>query len=125
MLKLAPGLKFPVDAVTQTFAIFGKRGSGKSNTATVMAEEMFNVAPFVVLTPLDNWWGLKAGFDGKGTGLKVYVFGGDLGDLPLDPEAGELMARLFIAHHRPNVRSPKVRSARHTTKFLTAFPHSL
>jgi DNA helicase HerA-like ATPase len=86
MLKLADNLKLPVDAVTQTFAIFGKRGAGKSNTATVMAEEMFPVAPFVVLTPLDNWWGLKASFDGKGDGLKVYVFGGDHGDLPLDQE---------------------------------------
>src|SRR5258708_1940337 len=121
MLKLAPGLKFPVDAVTQTFAIFGKRGSGKSNTATVMAEEMFNVAPFVVLTPLDSWWGLKASFDGKGTGLKVYVCGGDHGDLPLDPEAGELMARLFIEHRISMVLCMKGWSVGQRAKFVTAF----
>ena len=37
-LKLADGLSLPLDAVTQTFLIVGKRGSGKSNTAALFVE---------------------------------------------------------------------------------------
>jgi len=40
-LRLAHDLELPVDAGTQTIATFGKRGSGKTNTAVVFAEELF------------------------------------------------------------------------------------
>lgn len=33
MIRLAPDLTLPLDAVTQTLLVVGKRGSGKSNTA--------------------------------------------------------------------------------------------
>ena len=39
-IKLAPDLELSIDAVTQTFAILGKRGRGKTNTAVVLAEEL-------------------------------------------------------------------------------------
>jgi hypothetical protein len=32
------GFSVPIEAITNTFAIFGVRGSGKSNVATVFAE---------------------------------------------------------------------------------------
>lgn len=31
----------PIDAATSTFGILAKKGAGKSNTAVVMAEEMW------------------------------------------------------------------------------------
>lgn len=99
-LRVSPELALPVDAVTQTFVVFGKKGSGKTNTAVVLAEEMFPLAPFAVLDPIGAWWGLKASFDGQGPGLQVYVFGGKHGDLPLDPAAGQLMADVLIEHVR-------------------------
>jgi hypothetical protein len=103
-LRLGPDLAVPDDAVTQTFLILGKRGSGKTNTAVVLAEEMHRAgAPFVVLDPIGAWWGLKSSFDGAGVGLPVYVFGGQHGDLPLQPTAGELMAQVFVRHRQPMV----------------------
>ena len=39
-LHLAKDLSLPLDAVTETFADSGRRGSGKTHTAVVMAEEM-------------------------------------------------------------------------------------
>lgn len=60
-LHLAKHLSLPADAVTQTFAIFGKRGSGKTNGATVLVEELLKAhLPVVILDPVDAWWGLKA-----------------------------------------------------------------
>jgi len=39
-LHIGDDFSLPNDAVTQTFAILGIRGSGKTNTAVVMFEEM-------------------------------------------------------------------------------------
>lgn len=37
-IKLSTKITLPADAVTDTFAILGQRGSGKTYTAGVMAE---------------------------------------------------------------------------------------
>jgi len=124
-LNISPQLQLPVDAITQTFVIFGKRGSGKTNTATVLAEEMYRVAPIVVLTPLDNWYGLKSSFDGSGPGLGVYVFGGAHGDLPLEPSAGELMADVFIENRISMVLCTKGWSVGERARFVAAFAKRL
>jgi hypothetical protein len=51
-LNVAPDLKLPVDVATEALAIVAIRGAGKSNTAAVMAEEMFAASiPFVVAEP--------------------------------------------------------------------------
>lgn len=95
-LTLAPGLSLPLSAVTSTFGLLAVRGAGKSNTAAVMAEEMFDAGlPFVVVDPVGSWFGLRSGADGgKAGGLPIPIFGGKHGDLPLERGAGELLADL-------------------------------
>jgi hypothetical protein len=121
VIKLAEKLQLPNDAVTQTFLILGKRGSGKTNTAVVLAEEMIKLAPIVVLDPIDAWWGLKSSFAGDQPGLNIYVFGGRHPDLPLDPHTGELMARLFIEHRISMILSMKGWSVADRSRFVTDF----
>jgi hypothetical protein len=125
-LHLAKGLVLPADAVTQTFAIFGKRGSGKTNGATVLVEELLKVhLPVVILDPVDAWWGLKASFDGKGPGFPIYVFGGPHGDLPLEPSAGALIADV-VAHERlPMILSMKTWGVAERARFVTDFAKRL
>jgi len=87
----------PLDAVTETFGILAVRGAGKSNTAAVMAEEMFKAKlPFVVIDPARAWWGLRASRDGKGPGLQIPIFGGKRGDLALDRSSGKVFADLVV-----------------------------
>lgn len=96
-LRISPDLALPLDAVTETFGILAARGAGKSNTAAVMAEEMFKAKlPFVVIDPARAWWGLRASRDGKGSGLPIPIFGGKHGDLPLDRTSGKLVADLVV-----------------------------
>ena len=96
-LHLAEELTLPAEAVTQTFAILGVRGSGKSNTAVLMAEEMFRTKlPFVVIDPVGSWWGLRSSRNGKGPGLAVAIFGGRHGDVPLERAGGALLADLVV-----------------------------
>jgi RNA polymerase sigma factor (sigma-70 family) len=92
-LCLSPDLTLPVDAVTETFAILGKRGAGKTTAASVLVEELHrHGGRFVIVDPLGVWWGLRSSADGEGDGLKVPILGGEHGDLPLDPEEGAAVA---------------------------------
>lgn len=96
-LQVGPGFTLPADAVTQTFGIIGRRGSGKTHCASVLAEEFCERGlPFVVLDPTGAWWGLRTGADGKGKGYPVVILGGQHGDLPLPREAGALVADLVV-----------------------------
>jgi hypothetical protein len=125
-LQLAPKLALPLDAVTQTFCIFGKRGSGKTNGATVLVEELLKAhLPVVVLDPVDAWWGLKASFDGKKPGLPVYVFGGAHQDLPLESTAGALLADVVAKERLPIVLSMKEWGVAERARFVTDFAKRL
>jgi uncharacterized coiled-coil protein SlyX len=105
-LKIARGLALDADlAGGWTFGILAKKGAGKTYTGRVLAEEMESVGiPFVALDPTGAWWGLRAGADGQASGgIKAYVFGGDHGDVPLEPTAGKLMADLVVDERLPMV----------------------
>lgn len=97
-LKIARQLELPVDAVTQTFAWLGRRGSGKTYGATKMAETMLDIgAQIVALDPVGLWYGLR--LNERKTGPSPYtipVLGGLHGDIPLEPTAGALIADLVV-----------------------------
>lgn len=87
----------PLDFVSRTAGILAVRGAGKSNTAAVMAEEMFAAGlPFVVIDPVGSWYGLRSSADGTSPGLPIPIFGGKHGDVPLERGSGELIADLVV-----------------------------
>jgi hypothetical protein len=97
LIRISDDLSLPLDAVTQTFGILAVRGAGKSNTAAVMAEGMFHAKlPFVVIDPVGAWYGLRSSSDGKSAGLPIPVFGGRRGDVPLERNAGQVIADLVV-----------------------------
>lgn len=90
-------LSLPLDSVTQTFAILGIRGSGKTNTGTVMFEEMLKCGQQgCVIDPVNAWYGIRSSKDGKSAGYKVIVIGGENGDLPLEGTNGPLLADFVV-----------------------------
>jgi hypothetical protein len=125
-LHLGKDLYLPVDAATQTFLNIGKRGSGKTNTAARLVEQFHKArVPFIVLDPVDSWWGLKAGKDG-GPGLsEVYLFGGRRQELPLEAGGGTLIAETVCEHRISVVLSCKHLSGRERSRFMTDFARTL
>lgn len=94
---LAKNLTPPVDAVTQTFGCIGRKGSGKTYLAGLLAEQMLDHhAQIIVIDPVGNWYGLRVAEDGKGRGKDVFIIGGDHGDVPILPDAGAKIARLLV-----------------------------
>jgi uncharacterized protein DUF87 len=99
VIRIAKGLELPDDVATQSLAILARRGAGKTYTASVIVEEVIRAkVPVVVLDPTGAWWGLRTSSDGEKPGLPVVIFGGDHGDVPLEPSAGKVIADVVIEH---------------------------
>lgn len=102
-LRIANNFTLPPESVTETFAILGIRGSGKTNTGVVITEELLAAnQQVVIIDPVDVWWGLKSSKDGKAPGYPLPVIGGDHADVPLDGAAGVVLAD-FVTDTRASV----------------------
>ena len=123
---LAPELSLPLEAVTETFAILAKRGSGKTYCAAVLVEEMLKAGQTVVVAdPVGVWWGLRSGAGGTGPGLPVAILGGDHADAPLAPEAGAAAADLAAEERLSLVLDLSHFTPPEQTRFMTAFAERL
>lgn len=126
MLKIADHLSLPLDAVAGTFAILGIRNSGKSHTASVMAEEMLKAGqPIVVYDPTSAWWGLKSSADGKRPAFPVVIFGGEHADVPLEETAGETIATTIVEKRIPAILDCSLLRKGARIRFMTSFAETL
>jgi DNA helicase HerA-like ATPase len=74
-----------VEYASQGNAVLGIRDSGKSYTATLIAEQLLEARiPFVAFDPIGVWKYLKVGTPGR-SGYQLVV-AGEGGDIPLKPE---------------------------------------
>jgi len=125
-LRLAPALPLPLDAVTQTFGILGKRGSGKTNTASVLTEQfIMHRLPVVYVDPIGVTWGFKYSRDGKGPGLPVVIIGGEHADVPLEETGGAVIADFLIEHRVPTVLDLGLFSKGAQRRFMVDFAERL
>jgi len=96
-ILLAADFGLPARAVTESLAVLGRKGGGKTNTGGVLFEQMHTIgAQCVALDPVGNWWGLRLSASGKRKGLDIPVFGGAHGDKPITPTSGRLLAQLVV-----------------------------
>lgn len=71
-----------LEFASRSNAILGIKDSGKTYTATVLAEKLFDAGiPFIAFDPIGVWRFLRV--PGAGKGYPVVVAGGQDGDLPL------------------------------------------
>ena len=120
LLSIAPNLKLPEEAVTETYAILGKRGSGKTTTTRVLTEELLHVGlPALILDPTGVWWGLRTSADGDGDGYPVIIFGGDHADVPLEETSGSLIADVVVTRRISAVLDLSGLSKSGTRRFCT------
>ncbi len=125
-LALAPSLALPLEAVTQKFAVLGTSGAGKTYGSLRLAELMLDAgAQIVALDPVGNWYSLRLGVDGKGKGFSVPVFGGLRGDLPLEPGAGALIAKVIVEKGISAVLDVHLMRKHQRKEFVTAFAEEL
>lgn len=118
-LRLAADLQLPENIAGQTVALVGIRGSGKTNTAGVIAEELLaRHQPIVVLDPTDAWWGLRSGYP-------VFIFGGPHGDMPLAETDGKVLAEFIVTEQVPLILSLRHLRKNAQRRFVTEFCEEL
>lgn len=126
IIKLANNVEFPLDTVTSTIAILANRGGGKSAFAHLLVERMYRAGlPVVIVDVKGDWWGIRSSADGTGPGLPFVIFGGDHGDVPLEPTAGELLADLVVDDRIPAVVDLSHMTKASARRFATAFAERL
>ncbi len=125
-LKISAERALPLEAVTQTFAILGIRGSGKTNSGVDMAEEMLKAGQqIVVLDPVDVWWGLRSSRDGAHAGFPIAIIGGEHGDVPLEGVNGTVIADFVVDSGTPVVLSLRHLSLGDQRRFAADFAERL
>jgi uncharacterized protein len=98
-LRISSAHVLPRGIVTHRNALLGMSGSGKSNAATVLQEEMYRLSlPWIAIDPKGDGWGIRSSTDGKKTGLDVPILGGEHGDLPLQSSMGKVLGELVAAN---------------------------
>lgn len=101
-------LPIPVETLAQHLVLLGKTRSGKSSKLRVLVEWVLSRNKrAVILTPKDDWWGLKLSADGKHNGFSIVQFGGQHADVPITPAAGAAVAELICAGNHPCIISFK------------------
>jgi len=89
----------PLDYGSRGAAVLGIRDSGKTYTATLLAEQLYDAGiPFVAFDPVGVWRFLRVPGGGRGArGYPVVVAGGVDGDLPLTPATAPAIVRAAMA----------------------------
>lgn len=91
-----------LDYASEGNAMLGIRESGKSSSATFIAERMIEAGiPFVAFDPVGVWKYLRV--PGKGRGYPIVIAGGRNGDLPLTPESAPEIVRAAMRENIPLV----------------------
>lgn len=125
-LRIGTDLELPLDFVTSTQAILAKKGSGKSYTASVQAEELLGAGQqIVVVDPTGAWHGLRSSADGQSPGFPIAVLGGEHGDVPLEVSAGEVIAEAVATEHFSAVLDLSMFRKGEATRFMAAFLETL
>lgn len=121
-LQISPALVLPIETVTGTHVIYGRKRKGKTYKGKVLAEEMLeHRQQIVVIDPTDAWWGLRSSADGAAAGYPITIFGGRHADLPLEATAGEELADAISEDDFSAIFSLKGMSRANEQRFCYSF----
>lgn len=86
----------PPAVLEQHLALLGKTGRGKTNTAKVCVEQVYDQDSRVCIldTIKSDWWGLTSSADGRRAGLPFHILGGPHAHFPLTASMGKPIADL-------------------------------
>jgi DNA helicase HerA-like ATPase len=80
----------------ESVAVLGIKGSGKSNSAAVLAEELLGAGlPLCIVDIAGEYWGLKERYQVLVAGRSAHV------DIELDPTGGAALAEFSLRHSVP------------------------
>lgn len=116
----------PLEIVTTSLAILAKKRVGKSYTAAVIAEELMRAGqPVVIVDITGAHWGLKSSADGSKAMFPVAIFGGKHADVPLEDNAGAVVARAIVEKRFSAILDFSIMTKAGMKRFLLSFMEEL
>jgi hypothetical protein len=116
----------PLEVVTTSLAILAKKRVGKSYTAAVIAEELMTAGqPVVIVDITGAHWGLKSSANGSKAMFPVVIFGGRHADVPLEENAGKVIAAAVVEKRFSAILDFSIMSKAGMKRFLLAFMEEL
>ena len=117
----------PSQSLERHIAILGKTGSGKSNLAKLITEDLLKQQSRVcVIDPTGTWWGVRLKANGKSpSGHSCVIFGGQHGDLPLQSIHGAAIAREIGTTSTPAILDTRQLNVSERTRFFTDFAETM
>lgn len=118
----------PPAALGRRLAFVGTTGSGKTYTAKGGVERKLQAKErVVIIDPLDVWWGLRLGADGKQPSpFEVVIFGGKHADMPITENGGKLLGEaVATAKESCIVSLGALRTEAARRRFMVAFLDAL
>lgn len=115
------------DAATSVNGILAQRGSGKSNLAGVLQEELYRAGTqFVVIDPRSAHTGIRNAVDENGnpagpSGCDVLIVGGAGADIPFVAHSGRQLAQVLMETKLSCVIDIREALPRERKEFLTDF----
>jgi len=114
------------EIIANHVGILGKTGSGKSNLAKVIAEQLLAAGErVVVLDPTGTWYGLRLTRARKPSPFKVVIFGGAHGDIPIAAHHGEEIAAALARSSTSAIIDTRQLTVKGRTTFATGFAETL
>ena len=84
--------------------IIGQTRSGKTYQLRGAIEQLRRADRRVgAIDKIGNHWGLTLSADGKGPGLEFVIFGGKRAMVPMTPDQGAMLGRLFVERNIPAI----------------------
>lgn len=113
-------------AATQTFAFIARKGAGKTYAAGKLAEQLLDQqVQVIIMDTVGNWYGLRISANGKDKGYDIPVFGGLRGDLPLQAQAGDIIADVAVETGRSMILDMSQFSLADRKRFAVTFGERL
>ena len=123
-VRLAPDLALAADELaTLVVALLGNRGSGKSNAAFVILEQLIGAKiPIVVIDYVGIYFSLRLDASGRHPSpYQIPVLGGSHGDITLAPTTGAVVADALARGHASAVLDVSHMSKGDRMRFTTDF----
>lgn len=97
VIPLSSKLSLPIDLVTMTIGLIGKKGSGKTYGALRLFELFYGAGvQCIAIDPVGLWYGLRLDASGKReSNIVCPIFGGERADVPLQEQSGKIVARFL------------------------------
>lgn len=117
------GPPVPLEMLEEGHAlIVGTTGSGKTYTLRGLLEQLRHADRRVgAIDKLGNHWGLTLSADGQRPGLDFVIFGGRRAHVPMTPDQGAAIGRLFVERNIPAIFDLSQWTADDQQQWVSAF----